>query len=347
MPKSDGPHSNAAGNNSSTNHLEFRHSANPSYVLPQPETERYLVSGLLTNPRRVQAKPRGAQAKTSRENRYNRMCVDDLQRVVKVRGIRLRDVLINALIEQDRLHAEHPFPFLRLPAELRNQIYAYIVVPSRMTYDLKIPVLARVSSQVRRESLDVFFGRNPLSLSTQSYHLGRAPQRPVRVRQELTPDSVPLLRRIRPHIDYVRKVLINVTIRLKRSRKCSMRLALERCINRTPQYVASTTLDSGYRFRTRSPMKNIMESIKNSVQESAQAHLDQQSSSFSFSANDINSLLDTLPAWLKVVIDEDTRSVTLSNVEGLDSVFLEVCNCRRQDLHEAQCTESWIRSLRD
>lgn len=78
-------------------------------------------------------KPSSAPTKTSREGRYNRMCVDDLQRLVKVRGIRLRDVLINVLAKQDRYHADHPFPFLRLPAELRNQVYSYLLVPSRMT----------------------------------------------------------------------------------------------------------------------------------------------------------------------------------------------------------------------
>jgi len=246
-----------------------------------------------------------------------------------VRGISPEDLLVNALVEQDRYHAEHPFPFLVLPAELRNQIYSYLLVSTQrveLYNDLKIPLLARVSSQVRRESLEVFFGYNTLHVSTcRHYRKKLGTQEPY---LGLSQDTVRLLDRIAPHKDHLRKVLISGFVWLKGSRaptSCGMTLALERCINRTPQYVAGVELWSGFRkdVHHASPvkplrsegMKLLKESIEKSVKDCAQAYLDQHTGSFTFSARDINALFTALTACVKVDIDKFMTSVTPSELE--------------------------------
>ncbi|TKA69474.1 hypothetical protein B0A49_05212 [Cryomyces minteri] len=67
--------------------------------------------------------------------------------------------------ELDESDADAPFPFLELPAELRNNIYSLALVqPSRINvYDgssSKQPPLTRVCKQIRGECLPLFYGAN-------------------------------------------------------------------------------------------------------------------------------------------------------------------------------------------
>ncbi|KAK5006688.1 hypothetical protein LTR39_005595, partial [Cryomyces antarcticus] len=75
--------------------------------------------------------------------------------------------------QQDHAHAErakHVFPFLKLPGELRNQIYRFALVHHRVISviskweELAQPPLTRVCRQIRNESLPVFYGGNRFRL---------------------------------------------------------------------------------------------------------------------------------------------------------------------------------------
>lgn len=262
----------------------------------------------------------------ARKARYNRLHMTELQLIAAARGIKLKEVLVDALLEQDRSHVEHPFPFLLLPAEVRNRIYAYVVVSSieRDLDRLKLPDLLRVSSQIRRESLGVFFGFNTLRLDAHRYYHGPGKQRPY---QYLSPWTVRQLDRISPHLNHLRKVHISGFVWLRRQDlqqydPCSMTLALERCVNRMPQYVARMELLShatnnariaGFSLHAGLGDAELRErSIETNVQDSVQACLDRHVGSFTFSARNIDALLDT--ACFRFDVNDMLVVVTPSNL---------------------------------
>lgn len=70
---------------------------------------------------------------------------------------------------------EISFPFLKLPAELRNSIYRYAVVRiSPIDIDatgLQEPALLWVSKQIRQEAAPIFWSENKLRITTVDYNI--------------------------------------------------------------------------------------------------------------------------------------------------------------------------------
>lgn len=62
---------------------------------------------------------------------------------------------------------QQPFPFLNLPAELRNRIHCFALASASVLHGgkTKQPPLTRVSRQIRSESLGIFYTKNWFNMS--------------------------------------------------------------------------------------------------------------------------------------------------------------------------------------
>ena len=113
------------------------------------------TSGTMTSTRLISSnKTKVSKPKTS----YDRLSMNDLAKLTKTRGLGTDfEIIVRALIEQDKRHAESPFPFMSLPGELRNRIYAEVLKsPTRRGFShMGMPPLIAVSSQIWKECLSM------------------------------------------------------------------------------------------------------------------------------------------------------------------------------------------------
>jgi len=163
----------------------------------------------------------------------------ELIKLYKDRGFGdVREIMINALVEQDLQHAERPFPFMSLPAELRTMVYSYAMPEGDHNFRDFLPVLTQVSSQVRKESLEFLFDSNAIELEAQELCLHSFCQ--------LTEKSCMLLKQEAAiHVNPLRTVCISFTVGLTfNDRVClptggrEMGVIIERNVSQTPPYKA-------------------------------------------------------------------------------------------------------------
>lgn len=137
---------------------------------------------------------------------YSCLQTDRLIELYKDRGCGdIRDVMVNTLVDQDKRHAEQPFPFMSLPVEVRTMVYSYAMPAEHHNFKRdRPPVWTRVSSQIRKESLEHLFGNNTLILEAMAF----AQDSGCRL---LSP-SVALLKKIGAHTSLLRMVHVNMAV---------------------------------------------------------------------------------------------------------------------------------------
>jgi len=186
---------------------------------------------------------------SSKNTWYDRLPDTELWSALKARGLgTAQTIAIKALIEQDRVHAAAAFRLMSLPPELRNRIYEYSLVYGaffghRSYYfnEKGQPALTRVSSQVRKESLSIYFGFQSLALAvvliSPPKGLLLEDSEPMSSRTHtLDKKSLYRLGHIFSHTDLLRQVTLEMDIAVRNHRPIDMVLVIRRDVQATPQY---------------------------------------------------------------------------------------------------------------
>ncbi|GAB7342093.1 hypothetical protein MBLNU457_g0369t1 [Dothideomycetes sp. NU457] len=108
---------------------------------------------------------------------YNKYDISELREICLIRipghsrfrpHSRTKVDLIERLLRQDKEHAEAPFRFVDLPAEMRNMIYDLVTVENdKVIAAAAQPAIAKTNKQLRSESLAVYYGANRFWLETK------------------------------------------------------------------------------------------------------------------------------------------------------------------------------------
>jgi len=240
---------------------------------------------------------------------YSCLDLETLVDVFEGRGFGdVRRLIVNALVEQDKQHAKHPFPFMSLPAEIRNWIYGYVIPQDNHLFlprgygedcsELWQPNLTRVDSLIRRESLSIFYGSNTFRLYiTSDCRIHGATGVPEH-EYWLADPSHDFLERLVPHIDLLRNIKTNlVPIYVKGARFLS-RLEFDRDTHRNPQYRVRSTLPLGHQ-----PSGKDIKAANEFAQACLQSLINERKKTFDFSATSLDELLEAFA----VKIDHDNR----------------------------------------
>lgn len=267
----------------------------------------------------------------TRKTKYDNLAEDEHEEPTSNRGLAIsRDVPVRALKELDDCSR-----FLDLPAELRDMIYRFALTPfecqwyvsgigHEWTYEpFRHPPLTRVSSQVRLESLAVFFGCNTFDFKSVL---------PVNTKEKcfynhmLDPASWRTL--VHPswsaHVDFVRFVNIGMEVVFEpdSSRMVQglsdvphdsfpLRVTFKRDIKAVPQYsVCVKVLVRSFTESARNSedprllklfqdLARDEEAVAAYINKQAQAVLDDIQSSFTFSKQGLWAFVDRIPHTLK------------------------------------------------
>jgi len=217
----------------------------------------------------------------------------------------LTEIVTRALIEQDRCHAAKRFPFLSLPGELRNRIYAEAFSYhsfKRSNLDLSevgLVGLRGVISLIRQESLGFFLGHNTFELQTELLsEITSIPNRPgdTHLSHWLISSASTQLRLLGHHTGHCRNLRINLKIDVKRTREdMGLHMLLERTPLRVPEIRARVSAESGPGYSTDGESAMLRQEVIEYVEHHAQSYIDLERGSFALSARKINRLLLMIP----------------------------------------------------
>jgi len=224
-------------------------------------------------------------------------------------------IIIRALLDQDRRHAQSPFQFMSLPGEIRNRIYAAAaglgstIDPSRM----KVSGLIAISSQTRKECLSLFLGGNTFQLLDRRNASHRATfvlRGETYKRLGMEPYFYRFKMRTReldPHAELVRKLCISHEVVIEDGTHVPLVLLLERDVTRTPEYSVHVSCES----KTNITREEI--DAAEHIQRHVQRYIDNGNEPFTFSARILHEIVYRLPvklAFNKAFVDN--RSAVIS-----------------------------------
>jgi len=217
----------------------------------------------------------------------------------------LTEIVTRALIEQDCCHAGKRFPFLSLPGELRNSIYAEAFSCKsykRSNLDLSevgLVGLRGVNSLIRQESLGFFLGHNTFELQTELLsEITSIPNRPgdTHLSHWLTSSALLHLRLLGHHTGHFRNLMINLKIDVKRTKEdMGLHILLERKPSRVPEFRARVSAEYGPGYGTDEESAMLRREVIEYVEHHAQSYIDRERGSFALSARKINRLLLMMP----------------------------------------------------
>ena len=171
---------------------------------------------------------------------------DTLIELFKDRGLGdVRKAIVDALVAQDDRHSKHPFPFMSLPAEIRNMIYSYALPQGETLYPpspdyahliVQRPDLTRVNPVVRAESLAVLFNHNTVDVDIADSTLGLNDDPDRDAYYYLFEESAEYLQQLGRHIDLLRKIRTSEFEVLIKNKRRKVILEFERNMTQLPKY---------------------------------------------------------------------------------------------------------------
>lgn len=240
--------------------------------------------------------------------------MQELEILTELNGLgSIRKIVVEALISQAKSRAARPFRFLSLPAELRDMIYSYALVPytenlihkdlyrartpegrrSRGVAWLEPPALTQVSSQVRKESLAIYLGRNTFNVYTDLDLLGA---------RWLSTRLVQGLPRLNAQPDLVRKVVLSMsfcaidTIDPDLSHRFD--LTISRNVDGTaPRYVVSAEPPPWCR-RDWEERQEMLVALTTHVERCAFSVLNDTQEVFDYTPESVKRFLEKMPGWI-------------------------------------------------
>jgi len=271
---------------------------------------------------------------------YKKLNVEELGQILKARGLDSPEELCRkALEKQDYQHAYDPFPFLSLPAELRDMIYGFAMAPDqpadqygRISYDQRQwdnpcpPALARVNSQIRRESLAKYFACNEVALiiTIPNHDL----EQDDNARLRLQPESRDILQRLSAHTDLFREVVVVLGFFIvdesfediihlpdEYNKLQSVDLRFRRDVKKTPQWTVTLFLPQAHKAilsREEShKVRNVLYMVGSHIGKCTEAIIEKFADPFAFTLKNVESLARRLPA--EVSYDGTRRRIRSRN----------------------------------
>ncbi|GAB7344814.1 hypothetical protein MBLNU457_3272t1 [Dothideomycetes sp. NU457] len=237
---------------------------------------------------------------------YARLSTNTLIELFKDRGFGdIRDVIVSTLVQQDKHHAEQPFPFMALPAELRKMVYSYVLEEYKYEFQNPLPVLTRVNSQIRKESLELLLGNTTLTLDAYYqddwyWHPGEP-----NVSCGLGWQSRNLLKQEPAlHMDLLQSVCLELDVGIPKPLRGIRWRNWQICVKilrqvagPAPEYKVHVSSPEGDNYSLIGSRETMLEY----VQRHAQAFLDERQDSFKFSETALEELLTALRDKLYVI----------------------------------------------